>query len=516
MNNDMQPNSNPTQFHDGDKLFADPILSGFGDFVRESARFFYADPKIHEKIAADQKIDALKAKHRRNALANDEICRSTHLPGMTTGPVEACSMCLGTGRPRIHPLVVFIFLMLRGRCGGSCDQTVRELILESRSLEVALLPYVDHIPGATTILENINCLQDSTLEYIHRAFLKVALDEGLDDFSKLAVDSTAIKAASAWPTDSKTIVDLCGRFLREEIKLESWGLQRPGDACCKRWWEQLQALHKSISMVGSGKGAKARRKQLYRDFFQIACQLLSALLERYQNILQWQNSGGLEPYRGELAACRIDALGEDVFNACTTLRHAVDRIEEIKMPKTRERVLGIADRAAAIIVKGGREPVIGYKPQLARTEQGMITVMQVDSGNPSDSACLEGVIKASIEAVSIVPAQVSADDGYSSLQGVNAVKELGVGEVSISGAKGKRLLGEEAWELESMKELRAWRSSVESVMFVLKHGYRFGQLGRRGIEAVRRELTEKVLAYNLERILLLRRRKESKQIPKAA
>ena len=44
-------------------------------------------------------------------------------------------------------------------------------------------------------------------------------------------------------------------------------------------------------------------------------------------------------------------------------------------------------------------------------------------------------------------------------------------------------------------------------MFTFKDGFEFGELGRRGVESVRAELLEKVLAYNCCRIVLMRRRK---------
>jgi len=56
-------------------------------------------------------------------------------------------------------------------------------------------------------------------------------------------------------------------------------------------------------------------------------------------------------------------------------------------------------------------------------------------------------------------------------------------------------------------------------MFTLKHNHRFGQLGRRGLDAVRNELMLKVLAYNFDRTILIRNRHtKSKQakIPLAA
>jgi len=48
---------------------------------------------------------------------------------------------------------------------------------------------------------------------------------------------------------------------------------------------------------------------------------------------------------------------------------------------------------------------------------------------------------------------------------------------------------------------------VESLMFTIKDGFEFGETGRRGIDAVRDELTEKVIAYNCCRIILMKQRR---------
>ena len=61
------------------------------------------------------------------------------------------------------------------------------------------------------------------------------------------------------------------------------------------------------------------------------------------------------------------------------------------------------------------------------------------------------------------------------------------------------------WESQAYKEARRCRSAVESLMSTIKDGFEFGQLGRCGIEAVRDELLEKVLAYNCCRTILIRK-----------
>ena len=44
-------------------------------------------------------------------------------------------------------------------------------------------------------------------------------------------------------------------------------------------------------------------------------------------------------------------------------------------------------------------------------------------------------------------------------------------------------------------------------MFTIKEGFEFGELGRRGIDGVRNELLEKVMAYNCCRIILKKKRR---------
>jgi len=52
-------------------------------------------------------------------------------------------------------------------------------------------------------------------------------------------------------------------------------------------------------------------------------------------------------------------------------------------------------------------------------------------------------------------------------------------------------------------------------MFTIKDGFEFGELGRRGLEAVRDELLEKVLAYNCCRRILMKKRRQQALDPAA-
>jgi hypothetical protein len=59
------------------------------------------------------------------------------------------------------------------------------------------------------------------------------------------------------------------------------------------------------------------------------------------------------------------------------------------------------------------------------------------------------------------------------------VQHLGIKVVSISGAKGKKLIEAPQWKSQPYRQARAERSAIESLVFTLKEGFEFGEMVRR-------------------------------------
>jgi IS5 family transposase len=99
----------------------------------------------------------------------------------------------------------------------------------------------------------------------------------------------------------------------------------------------------------------------------------------------------------------------------------------------------LSDGSAAFIQKkGSREAVIGYKPQLVRSENGFVTSLMVPEGNAADASMLVPAITDAMARTGVIAGVVSTDDGYASAKGRDKLLELGVTTISISGAKGKK------------------------------------------------------------------------------
>jgi hypothetical protein len=180
-------------------------------------------------------------------------------------------------------------------------------------------------------------------------------------------------------------------------------------------------------------------------------------------------------------------------------------MEQEKVPVA-EKIISLSDSDASFIVKGGWNTVVGYRPQLARSGQGFVTALVLPRGNAADSPHLVSMVKEQITNTGIIPSTASADDGYSTQQGRDEVLGLGLKVVSISGAKGKKIIEPQQWKSEPYRQARADRSAMESLVFTLKDSFEFGQMLRRTHNNVLAEMLEKVLAYNISQIIRVRKK----------
>ncbi|MEI7892262.1 MAG: transposase [Myxococcales bacterium] len=119
------------------------------------------------------------------------------------------------------------------------------------------------------------------------------------------------------------------------------------------------------------------------------------------------------------------------------------------------------------IKKGQRDPVIGYKPQIARSGGGFIAGMLLPHGNVSDSGQLIPMLDEVVRRTKVVPLIVSLDDGYARKANVEEVKARQSKVISINSSKGRALTTDADWNSDAYRDARNMRSAIESLMFVL-------------------------------------------------
>ena len=118
----------------------------------EAAGFNHAKQKKSLRLA-DRKFFDQSPDHPRFTFAEREII-----------PAE---LSLHAGRPGMQPILVFIFMMLRGFLGSVTDKQASRFISESMSLHALLNNLgIEKMPGGSTILDNVNAVTRSTRELI--------------------------------------------------------------------------------------------------------------------------------------------------------------------------------------------------------------------------------------------------------------------------------------------------------------------------------------------------------------
>ena len=491
----------------------------FRDFMEEVNEFALKYPEIIEKIEEDLDDNARRKKKLRLEDKKFADNKTLSLPNLHVEEVEQTieSLAIETGRPRMSGKLVFLFIMIRGFLGGSlASKPSRRFINESMSLYGYLQDNGFKMPAVTTIIENVNLVSKKTLDLILDMQIKLVLEEELDDFKELTIDSTSVKANSGWPTDARILTGLLTRANRLGQQLKPFGLQNFNLGWIPHWLTEMDKLEFYICLVAGKANSKGKLKKRYRKLFRSGHKVVAALTKELSTLNEKLSIETLYPSRRILLKKILDQIEADISDAERVLKYAENRIFKNKPLPSTEKVLSLSDESAAYIIKGNRNPVIGYKPQLVRSKNGFVPSLIVPEGNASDSSELVPAISDSIRRTGVIAELVSTDDGYSSAKGRNEILDMDIKHLSISGAKGRKITKQEDWESIMYKDARRNRSAVESLMFTIKDGFGFEDLGRCGINAVRAELMEKVLAYNFCRIILMRKRQREEMLKKVA
>ena len=501
-------------------VFLTPVDSQLNDFLNEIHQIARFDPSIVERIDEDLDLHAKKKKLLRLADAQFFAGQTPDLPKLQLQlrELKLDSIELETGRPRTDAYIVYLFLMLRGFNGGCKDQHARLLLEESITLRL----WLDHLglelPPASTLSENLNAVSNQTRSLIHQVQLRFILRQGLDDFRKCFIDSTAVEANTERPTDSTVLVRLIARVCTMGGNLHRLDLPDMNQIGLLEQQEGLRRLSQQIHFLNGKARGEAKRQKVYFHLLRRVRRMRKRLLRDLESVRRHlEVRVDLPPSRrlmGEEALCLIAedlAALEQAANVCER------RIMEQEKVPMAEKIISLSDSDASFIVKGGWNTVVGYRPQLARSGRGFVTALVLPWGNAADSPHLVPMAKEQITNTGVIPSMASVDDGYSSEQGLEEVLRFGVKVVSISGAKGKKIIEAQKWKSQPYRQARAERSAIESLVFTLKKGFEFAQMMRRTHENVLAEMLEKVLAYNISQIIRVRKKlSEPQEMERAA
>src|SRR6516165_10301593 len=490
-------------------VFLTPIDSQLNDFLNEIHQIARFEPSIVERIDEDLDLHAKRKKLLRLADAQFLAGQTPDLPKLQLRlrELKIDDLQLEEGRPRTEAYIVYVFLMVRGWGGGCKDQRARLLLEESMTLKLWLEYLGLELPPANTLSDNLNAVSNQTRSLIHEAQLRYIFQGGLDDFQKCFIDSTAVEANTERPTDSTILVRLIARVCTTGGNLHRLDLPDMNQIGLLEQQQELRRMSQQIDFLNGKARAEAKRKKLYFQLLRRVRRLCKRLLRDLESVSRnLECRTDLAPSRRLMAQEVLCLISEDLAALEQAANVGERRVMEQEKLPVEDKIISLSDSDASFVVKGGWNTIVGYRPQLARSGAGFVTALVLPRGNAADSPHSVTMVKEQITNTGVIPSMASADDGYSTQQGREEVMDLGLKVVSISGAKGKKLIQAQQWKSKPYRQARAERSAMESLVFTLKESFEFGEMMRRTHKNVLAEMLEKVLAYNISQIIRVRKK----------
>ena len=488
-------------------LFLTAANSDFLLFLQEAHALLVRSPELIACAEADLDAHGCRKKALRVADAQWRTERTERLPGLVVEPavVDPTRLTLARGRPRTPGYLVLIAVLFRGYFGAgfkACDSLT--MMQESMTLRVFFENLGHPMPHAGTLTELCNAITNETRLRMLDAQVAMILELGFDDFSMMLQDSTHVDGNTAWPTDSRLLVKLVARVLRVGGSLGRLGLPSFTSVAAHRHLAVMTTLDREIDMSKGTKAGKLKRTRRYRSILWRARRAHGMLSKEVARVEVALASLDVLPSRKAMAERAVLRLRTDVDLLLPVIANCKARVILAKKVPTKDKTFSVVDPDAGFIAKGQRVPVVGYKPQVARSGGGFVTGLLLPQGNAADSNQLVPMVDEVIRRTTVVPTILSVDDGYSSLANKEAMKALHIEVISINGSKGRALTAPADWRSEAYANARDARSAIESLMFTLKDGFDFDHVARRGLSAAHGELLEKVLAYNTCRVAQVR------------
>ena len=297
-------------------VFLTPIDSQLNDFLNEIHQIAIFEPSIVEGIDEDLDLHAKRKKLLRLADAEFLAGQTFDLPKLQLElrELKIDKIQLEIGRPRTDAYIVYLFLMLRGFNGGCKDQHARLLLEESITLKLWLEHLGLQLPPASTLSDNLNAVSNETRALIHQVQLRyIILQQGLDDFQKCFIDSTAVEANTERPTDSTILVRLIARVCTSGSRLHRLDLPDMNPIGLLEQQEELRRLSQQIHFLSGKARGRAKRKKWYFQLIRRVRRLRKRLLRDLETVRRnLESRADLPPSRRLMAEDALCLIADDL------------------------------------------------------------------------------------------------------------------------------------------------------------------------------------------------------------
>jgi transposase, IS5 family len=449
-------------------LVLEPVLEAIADFLGEQAEMI-------ETIRSDLRRGLKNPDTGRNGLTAQQVLRS-------------------------------LILM---RVKNWDYRELRERIADGYTLRQFTEFYCQRVPKHDAFQRAFVRLTPATLRAVNELLVQAAVALGLEDGTKLRVDTTVVQTDIHHPTDNTLLWDVVrvvtrwvGR-LAKAFKLRRINGFRDRRRSARRRMYEIQRM--------TSRQRLDQQTATYRGLIGIA----EEVVENARAVLEMTSKT-----RGKdlLADLTIAAIGEQIEHFCGLGERVIDQarrrvLYDEQVPNA-EKIYSIFEPHTDLIKRGKvRTPIeFGHKVFLAESEHGLITQYEVLKGNPSDEIHVPPSLMRHKQAFGRAPELYGSDRGFFSEQNVASCVQGDVKVVCIPQRGGKRTPERAAYEKSAdFKRGQRFRAGIEGRISVLFRGRGMKRCLAEGAERFELWVAAAVLANNLMTIAALLTKRSSRR-----
>ena len=413
----------------------------------------------------------------------------------------------GSGRRGLTPQQVLRALVLM-RVKNWDYRELRERIADGLMLRQFADFYCDPVPKHDAFNRGFNRLRPETLKVVNDLVVQAAVDLGLEDGTKLRVDTTVVHTDIHHPTDNTLLWDVVRvvtrlvRRLSKALELRRIKGFRDRTRSARRRMYEIQRM--------TTRQRDEEQTGTYRELIGIAEEVVESARMALEKTSKTRG-------KDMLADMAIEEIRKDIEHYCGLGSHVIDqarrRVLNGEQVPNAEKIYSIFEPHTDLIKRGKvRTPVeFGHKVFLAESAQGLITQYEV-LGNPSDEIHVAPSLDRHMEAFGRVPELYGSDRGFFSEQNVASCAQEGVKVVCIPQRGGKKTPEREAYEKSAdFKQGQRFRAGIEGRISVLFRGRGMKRCLAEGHERFELWVAAAVLANNLMNIAALLTRRASRR-----
>ena len=323
----------------------------------------------------------------------------------------------------------------------------------------------------------ISKIKEENLQQLLVSINRIAIEEGLEDVSKLRQDSTVVETNIHYPTNNSLVWDC----IRESDRLLSQLKEEIKDLNYRDYTVSAKRIYYKINNTKSGdKRVDLFKKQLI-TFTKCINQVVHAIKKKNRcNLMALGILGTLEKLLPVLQQIYSVAQMKEINN---------------EMVQNARKLFSIYEQHTYIIVKGSREVKFGHKINLSTGKSNLILSCEVLKGNPPDKILFETTLNKVIADYNIIPRDSVTDGGYATIANSIFAQQKGIINIVFNKVVGSLQNIVSSANME--KRLQKWRSGIEANISNLKRGFGLNRCNWKGFNHFCSKVLWSVIGYNI-------------------